>query len=119
MEASTLNQIIETAGLLLVVLITGGFYLWVHRIKKTLRSEENYLKDILILRGIIWMYQERLRDEDKATEYGKFKGAIEKELEFDLTQNSEPARVRRRLKLLKDYNGRVDALANKILPLQS
>lgn len=117
MEASTVNQIIESGTFLLLGLL--GFMVYRIRMQKKdwVKRESTLLKDCLFYRGVIEEYKEELEMRTgEGTFYNTFRGKVRDELGYQNSDSSYPQEISRRLKELKELDRLIGEYIDRIKP---
>ncbi len=114
METSTINQLIESGGILLITYYGLKKYSKFYKMKENFIRESNLLMDILFFRKVEKNYQELNSEDEDAIGYNKMRGLVRSELNYNLSHYSEPARIANRLKDLENKNEKIKEILSKI-----
>lgn len=115
MEASTLNQIIESGTFLLLGFL--GFFIYRIRLqkKKWVEREEKLLKDCLFYRAVIEEYKEELEMRTgEGTMYHSLRKKVREELGYQNSEISNPGEISQRLQKLKKLDRMISDYLDKI-----
>ncbi|MBT3747512.1 MAG: hypothetical protein HOG34_00910 [Bacteroidetes bacterium] len=121
METTTLNQIIESGGLILAPALTAliGFYFYTKHIKtrNSIVNEEEMLLDIYFLRELIEKYKSHCMAKETRNHYITFRDEVKGKLSFDVPDKSTKSYVRGRLKHLSKEKEEIAKVLDKIQSL--
>tara|TARA_B100000401_G_C52318424_1_gene490741 strand:- start:148 stop:501 length:354 start_codon:yes stop_codon:yes gene_type:complete len=110
MELDTINQLIDTGGIIFVALFFAIFYSFVYKKKVKIEKEEEYLKDMLFLRKLVEKYRKENIDAGERENYRHFREDVTNELGYEISRNSELYRIKERLGSLRkksEFNKRL------------
>lgn len=114
METSTINQIIETAGLLLTAVVVLYFYFKAIKFRNIVHREIALLKDCFFYRKVIEKYKEHVA-EDKGSSYSNtFRQEVNNEYGIKPSRFSEPNMILSRLEELQDKDETISEFLEKI-----
>ncbi len=114
METSTLNQLIETVGIVIIVLMTIYAYSKAVKWKYSVKGEIALLKDIIFFRGVIEKYKTYMTENELDMNYKKFRKEVSHQIDWQPSQKSEPAIIKRRLDQLAHHDDTIDTFTSKI-----
>jgi hypothetical protein len=118
MDVSTINQLIDTAGLFFspIVAISLAYILSKRliRTKSNVQREIDYLKGALFLYEVINRYKEELKRDGKGSNYIKFRESEEKTLGYKPEEICRPAAIRKRLSELGELSENIDSVISKV-----
>jgi len=114
MDTTTLNQLIETAGIIFIAVFAFVVYSKAVKWKYGVGREITLLKDIIFFRTIIEKYIVYLKENNLESKRNKFRQAVEDEIGFSSSVNSEPKRIQNRLEQLQQYDESIDKFISKI-----
>ena len=110
MELETINQLIDTGGIIFVALFFAVFYSFVYKKKVKIEKEEQYLKDMLFLRKLLEKYRMENKKAGEKENYRNFREDVTDELGYEISRNSELYRIKEKLGSLRkksDSNERI------------
>lgn len=114
MDTTTINQLIETIGIVIVVLITICVYSKAVKWKRNVNREIELLKDLIFFRTVEQKYLELTSDQNGGNGFLKIRKTVQKELNYNTSTNNEPARIKRSLEKLKQHDDSIDSFISKI-----
>ena len=118
METTTINQIIESATILITPIITLFLAYALSKkllgFKKELKRESSLLKDLIFYKTVIELYKERILEYEDSTQYNTFRAQAMKMTEIEPSKYSKPSRIKKRLNYLHDMNEKVKQSLQKI-----
>lgn len=114
METSTINQLIESAGIIFIARITLKTYSKAVKWKRNVNREIELLKDLIFFRTVEQKYLEVTSDKNGGSGFLKIRKTVQKELDYNTSTNNEPARIKRNLEKLKQYDDSIDEFISKI-----
>jgi hypothetical protein len=125
METTTVDQIINSSGLILapVLTILLGYFLANKLIKRKSKVEVEIelLKSILFFRGVIEKYKSLIIETGKdgkslytTNQYNKCRNEVQKELDYEPNYLSKPSEIRTRLARLGALSKELEKLIQKI-----
>jgi len=118
MDVSTVNQIIETSGIIIASIVTASVvYYFLNKLltKKYKNDREiELLKTILFLRQVIEKYKEKTKEDDDSSQYNNIRKMVKNELSFEPTSISEPAGIKKRLAELDELSEKLDNVIDGI-----
>ncbi len=114
MDTTTVNQLIDTGGIVLIGLAAICTYWWVSNVRKVIRKEKELLLDCLFYRRVVGKYMERVKELGDGNLYRTFRSEAQKELGYKNSSNSEIAKIMDRLKYLARSDAQLAELMNKI-----
>ena len=118
METTTINQIIETMGIIVSPILT----IWIAYFfsKKLLKFKDNITreislsKDIIYFQTIIQLYKEKTLETEKTNQYNTFRKKAKEILEYEQSYFSKPSVIKKRLEYLDELNEKVKKNIDKI-----
>ncbi|MDA3850373.1 MAG: hypothetical protein PF447_03795 [Spirochaetaceae bacterium] len=115
MDTTTINQIIETGGLLLLGLFGFLAYRITIKRKNLVDREIKLLRDCLFYRAVISEYKEELSSHTgENNRYNTFRKSVEADLGYSNSGLSEPAAVCTRLDELKELSQDMSRVADSL-----
>ena len=114
METSTINQLIESLGILISVFIALIFYLKAIRMRKSNRKEIDLLKDFTFYKALIEKYKDLASELDGKNYYITFRREVREETGFDTSRYSELSNIQKRLKELKAIDKKLEEFLSKL-----
>lgn len=111
MDTSTINQIISTAGVMVVGFAALLFYWKGLKAKQNIQREISLLKDCYFYRELINKYKS---EKGIRNNYNKYRKDVQKKIDYTPSQFSEPAEIRKRLEVLNTKDTEIQAFLNKI-----
>lgn len=114
METSTINQIIETAGLLLIAGAVLFFYLKAIKFRNKVHTEIALLKDCYFYRGVIERYKNLVLEDKGSSHINILSEEVENEYGFKHSRFSQPKMITNRLKELQTEDETLTEFLQKI-----
>ena len=114
MELETINQLIDTGGIIAVAIFFAVFYSFVYKKKVRIEKEEEYLKDMLFLRTLLEKYKIENKEAGERENYRNFREDVSDELGYEISRNSEPYRIKKRLGSLRKKSESTERLLDNI-----
>jgi len=118
MDISTLNQIIETSGLILspliAIVLAYIFSKKLIRTKSNVQREINYLKGALFLYEVILSYKKEVQINNKSSLYNTFRNEAESALGYKPDEIFSPSSIRKRLSELGELSTDIDNAIEKV-----
>lgn len=114
MDTTTFNQLIESAGIVIIAMITLAIYLKAVNWKNKIKRESDLLKDIIFLRTIEQKYLKTENDKTGKKGFIKMRQSVQKDLSYNISIHSEPARIKKRLKELAQQKEELNDFISKI-----
>ncbi len=115
MDTTTLNQLIQTAGLLLAPIITLSLaYIYANRFirhKNDLNREIRLSQDLLFYHAVIQKYEELAKHHENATLKHTYREEVFHEIGYKPSEYSQPSRLKNRLEKM----GQTDEKLNKAI----
>ncbi len=111
MDASVINQIIESFTLLLITAIAYYAYTRGINLKADVSKEIKLLQDCYYYRLLIDRYK---NNKSRDITYIEARKSVEKELGYSHSVYSEPARIKKRLERLSEIENEITDFVNKI-----
>jgi len=116
MDTTTLNQLIESGSLVLIIIIILKFYSMAVAWKFDVKKEIKLLKDIIFFRSVIDIYSKYTDDNELGNNINKFRKTAANKLDYNPSTFSEPAEIKRRLEMLINKGDDIEKFIEK-LPL--
>lgn len=120
METSTLNQIIDSIGVVIApiatVICVSLVYQKLLSIKKINGDKEEALKDILFYRAVIQKYRDKHIEESDLnhSNYKTFRAEVSSELDYKPSRRSDPSSIERELIRLGKLDEKLKAALSKV-----
>jgi len=114
METSTINQLIETSGILMSVIIAILFYLKVTNWRSAVNKEILLLRDCFFYRQIIEKYKDKIKETQDSSQINTLRKEVKEETGIVPSRYSEPGEILSRLSILKVKDHKLELLLSKI-----
>jgi hypothetical protein len=114
METSTINQIIETSGLLVTAGVVLIFYLKAIKFRSTVHREIALLKDCYFYRAVIERYKNLVLEDKGSSHINILSEEVENEYGFKHSRFSQPKMITNRLKELQNKDETITEFLEKI-----
>jgi hypothetical protein len=111
MDITTINQIIETGGLLILGFGAMVFYWKGIKKKDNIQREISLLKDCVFYREIIEKYR---NVKGKNNFYNKYREEVRQSIDYSPSRYSEIAEIRLRLESLKKQDSAIESFLQKL-----
>lgn len=113
MDTTTINQLIETGGFIVISLIGSILFLILTNRKNNTQKEVMLLKDCLYFQLLVGRYKEHVKEEDGKSYLQTFHKEIQDEFNYKPSANSWPSNIKERLIDLKEYSNEVEQFISK------
>ena len=113
MDTTTINQLIETGGFIIISLIGSFLFLTLTKRKDNNHSEAMLLKDCLYFQLLVGRYKEHVKEEDGKSYLNTFHKELQEEFNYKPSFKSQPNNIKERLIYLKEYSSEVEQFISK------
>ncbi len=96
MHYTTVNQIIQTSGLILVALIGLSVYWTISKTRGAIQKETVLLKDCYFYRQVIEKYKVLLKEHGESSMINTLRREVEEEVGYSSSRLSQPSAISKR-----------------------
>ena len=114
MDTSTVNQLIQTGGFMLMTIAGMVFYWWLNHFRRVMSRETDLLLDCYFYRQVIEKYKTRVAEQGEGNLYNSFRKVVIEELRYPSSRYSEPAEIEKRLNYLAQSDEELSKLISQI-----
>ncbi|MBT5267951.1 MAG: hypothetical protein HOL70_00720 [Candidatus Marinimicrobia bacterium] len=114
METTTLNQLIETSGFLLVA--AGGYLLFykMSGYRKSISREVKLLMDCLFYRLVIEKYKDLAISIDEKSYINSYRKEVQLQMNHSPSRYSQPSEIEKRLESLGKLEKQIEDILSKV-----
>ena len=114
LDVTTINQIINTGGLIFIAVFVAFFYSRVYKKRVRMKKEIIYLKDIIYLKKVIDKYKAENLSNNVNQNYTNYRTQVAEELGYKASRQCDYVKIKERLEVLKKQDRNLSYLMGNL-----